>query len=339
MNLNRRSVLVSGLATGVALAAPSIIRAQGLPKIRMQAQAGSIDAISVLIMQNMGIDKKFGFEGTFEVLTAEGANQNFLMGNSDVTFDNDIMGVAIARNEDFPITCFYPVSNMHPSIVVRGNSDIMTPTDLKGRKVGHFGEFSGTTMFLRYIVNKSYGFDIMKECDMVQIGPGALGQMLAAGDIDAMLNFETYISEAVSKANARILLQGYKAFMAETNGVFSPWIVNMVAREDWLKENPALAYAVCDAWDEVLLQLNNSKYEILREPYILEALPVLRQPEVLDSVIKLGYETPYWTNKWDRPAIDAGNAFLKEMAAGGQSIDTAPDGVMVMLEDFVGPRP
>ena len=114
---------------------------------------------------------------------------------------------------------------------------------------------------------------------------------------------------------------------------------NLIAREDWLKANPALAYAVRDAYDEVLRVMTESKYEILREKYIIDALPVLKQEDVLATVIKNAYETPYFTNKWDRPAIDAGNAFIREMAATNQSISQAPDGVMVMLEEFVGPRP
>lgn len=339
INVKRRSVVIGGLVGGVALAAPSILRSQTLPKVRLQAQAGSLDSTPVLIMQKMGLDKKFGFEGTFEVLTAEGANQNFLMGNTDVTVDNDIMGVAIARNEGFPITAFYPVCNLHPGVVVGGSSALKSAVELKGKKVGHFGEFSGTTMFLRYVIQKLHGFDILKECEMVQVSPGALVEMLKAGELDAMLNFETFASQGIVDTKGRFLLQGYKAFMEATNGVFAPWITNLIAREDWLKANPALAYAVRDAYDEVLRVMTESKYEILREKYIVEALPVLKQEDVLTTVIKNAYETPYFTNKWDRPAIDAGNAFIREMAATNQSISQAPDGVMVMLEEFVGPRP
>ena len=48
--------------------------------------------------------------------------------------DNDLLGVAFAREEGFDVTTFYPVGNLYLGIVVPGSSDAKTPADLKGRK-------------------------------------------------------------------------------------------------------------------------------------------------------------------------------------------------------------
>ena len=63
--------------------------------------------------------------------------------------------------------------------------------------------------------------------------------------MEAIFDFEAFVSKAIVSAPGRYLLQVHKAFLASPGG-FAPWITNMVAREKWLKANPKLAYAVRD---------------------------------------------------------------------------------------------
>lgn len=330
------SSLRGGLAGGlVLLASPTF--AQDLPQVTMQAVAGSIGGVPMMIIEGENLDEKYGFEGTFEYLPSDGLFQNFLIGNSDISMDNDSLGVAIARAEGFDVSAFYPVGNLYLGIVVPGDSEAETPEDLRGRKVGHFGADSGTTTFIRLIVQEMYGFDVLEEYEMSQVGPAALVQLLAQGEVEAIFNFEAFVSEAMVATDGRYLMQAHADYSEFTDG-FSPWITNMVAHNDWLQENPALAYAVRDAYDEAIRMLEESNYEILREPYIVEQLGITSDA-VLDQVIENGNSYDYFTNDWSEEKRLASLEFLEKLAETGSVIESVPEGTLITLEDAIGPRP
>lgn len=327
---------IYALAAAGLLGFASPVLAQDLPGVTLQAVAGSLGGVPMMIIEGEKLDEKYGFDGTFEYLPHEGIFQNFLIGNADVSMDNDLLGVAFGREEGFDITSFYPVGNLYLGIVVPGSSDAQTPEDLKGKKVGHFGANSGTTMFIRLIVEEMYGFDVLEEYDMAQVGPGALTALLKEGEVEAVFNFESFVSEAMVATDGRYLLQAYTDY-SEFTGGFAPWITNMVAHGDWLKENPELAYAVRDAYDEAIAMLQDTNYEILRQPYVREKLGITSD-EVLDTVIANGAANQYFTNDWSDEKRAAALSFLEKLAEEGDVLQSVPEGMMVTLEDYVGPR-
>ena len=183
----------------------------------------------------------------------------------------------------------------------------------------------------------AYGFDLNDEYTMVETGPAALVKLLEAGEVEAIFDFEAFVSKAIVETPGRYLLQAHTAFSEFTGGI-APWITNIVAREKWLKANPKLAYAVRDAYDEALKMLQDSNYEIIRKPYITKGLSI-KDEAVLDVLIENARSTPYFTNNWSDKMIGNAQAFLEKMAADKILIEEVPKGVMVKLEDFIGPRP
>lgn len=318
----------------ISVALPAM--AEGMPKVTMQAVAGSIGGVPMMIIEGEKLDEKYGFEGAFDYLPSDGLFQNFLIGNSDVSMDNDLLGVAIARAEGFDVSAFYPVGNLYLGIVVPGSSDAKTPEDLKGHKVGHFGAESGTTSFIRLIVQEMYGFDVLKEYQMSQVGPGALVPLLAKGEVDAIFNFEGFVSEAMVATDGRYLLQAHADY-AEFNGGFSPWITNMAAHGPWLRDNPELAYAVRDAYDEAIKLLEDSNYDILKKPYITEKLGI-SSDKVLDQMIENGRTYGYFSNDWSDTKRAAALEFLGKVAKDGTLIESVPEGTLIALEEAIGPR-
>ncbi|MDS9469722.1 ABC transporter substrate-binding protein [Paracoccus sp. MBLB3053] len=310
--------------------------ADDLPNVTMQAVAGSIGGLPMMIIQGEGLDKKHGFDGKFEYLPDAGLFQNFLIGNADIAMDNDLLGIALARAEGFDVSAFYPVGNLYLGIIVPGSSEAKTPADLKGHKVGHFGAESGTTSFIRLIVQEMYGFDVLKEYELSQVGPGALVPLLAQGEVDAIFNFESFASEAMVKTDGRYLLQAHADY-AKFNDGFAPWITNMAAHGDWLRENPELAYAVRDAYDEAIALLRDSDYEIMRKPYVTEKLG-LTDPAVLDKIIENGRSYDYFSNDWSAEKREAATRFLDKLAEDGTVIESVPEGTLVTLEEVAGPR-
>lgn len=332
-----KRTIFSGISATVIGCLAMQAEAEALPEVTLQAVAGSLGGVPMMIIEGENLDEKYGFEGTFEYLPHEGIFQNFLVGKADVSMDNDLLGVAFAREEGFDITAFYPVGNLYLGIVVPGESVAETPEDLKGKKVGHFGADSGTTMFIRLIVEEMYGFDVLEEYDMSQVGPAALVSLLKEGEVDAIFDFESFVSEAIVATDGRYLLQAYSDY-ADFTGGFAPWITNMVAHSEWLKDNPATAYAVRDAYDEAVSLLEETNYEILRKPYIREKLGITSD-EVLDVLIENGASHQYFTTDWSEEKRRAATEFLEKLAEDGEVLQNVPDGMMVSLEDYVGPRP
>lgn len=304
-----------------------------MPTLRVQAVEGSVGGLPLMLMEREGLDEKHGFDGDFQFLSNEGAMQNFLMGGEGITVDADIIGTAISRTEGFDVTAFYPVGNLYLGIVVREDSDIQDPTDLVGRKIGHFGMDSGTTSFLRVLLQEGWGVDITEDVEFVEVGPAALGELLASGEVDAMFNFESFTSQAIVNIPARWLVKAHPAFEEHFDG-FAPWITNMIAHTDWIKENPELAYAFRDAYDEALQMLNDSDYQVVNEQYYMDQLGIEDQ-EVMDVLLENAASTPYFTNEWSEEVINQARDFLNNLAEQDILIEEVPDGVMTRLEDLV----
>lgn len=308
-----------------------------LPTVTMQAIEGSVGGLPMMIMEAEGLDEKYGFQGDFQFLPHEGAWQNFLTGNSDVALDNDIIGTAISRTEGFDVKAFYPVGNLYLGIIVPEDSPAQDPTDLIGKRVGYFGMDSGATNFLRVLLEKQYGLDITTDYELVQLEPPALVEMLAAGDLDAMINFEAFTSRAIVEVPGRWLLKAHEAYLEAFDG-FAPWITNMVASTEWLEANPELAYGVRDAYDEALQMLEDSEYQLVNDPSYMERLGVEDQA-VVDIMLENAAATPYFTNDWSAESIAGAEEFLATLADQDLLIEEVPEGVMTTLEDLLGPRP
>lgn len=308
-----------------------------VPVVRFQAVEGSVGGLPLMVMEQEGLDEQFGFEGDFQFLASEGATQNFLMGETDVAMDSDIIGTAIARTEGFEVQAFYPVGNLYLGIIVPEDSPAQDPTDLIGKKVGHFGMDSGTTSFLSVVLEDAYDIDITEDYEFTEVGPAALGELLASGEIDAMFNFESFTSQAIVNVPGRWLLKAHEAYQ-ETYDGFAPWITNMVAHTEWLEQNPETAYAVRDAYDEALRLLEDSDYQIANDQVYMDALGIEDQ-EVMDVMLENAASTPYFTNEWSEETIADAEAWLQQLVEKDILLEEVPEGVMTTLEETAGPRP
>jgi len=333
MNCVGAKATLSAMSVASLLAASAAV-AQDLPEIRVQAVAGSIGAIPLLIVENEKLDEKHGFTAKADYLSIDGGFQSFLVGNYDITNDNDIIGIATARNEGFDVTSFFPNGYLYLGIVVPGDSEAKSPADLKGKRVGHFGTESGTTSFIRVIVQDLYGFDVTKEYNLQQVGPAALVPLMDSGQVEAIFNFEPYVSNAMVMTDGRYLMQATQAYKEKYDG-FSPWIGVWAAQTEWLKSNPELATGFRDALQEANQMIADSNYEILRKPYIAKGLGIENEA-VLDRLIENGRATPYFTSEWTPELVSKAQSFLERLASEKIMIEAAPEGTMVVLEELLG---
>jgi NitT/TauT family transport system substrate-binding protein len=331
------SVYASADTTPDSEPAPTV-EPDDLPVVRFQAVSGSLGGLPLMVMEQEGLDVANGFKGEFSYLDPDGAAENFLIGNADVNMGDDVTTAAIFRQEGFDVTAWYPVTNLHVSIVVLEDSAYESPEDLIGQKVGHFGIDSGATTYISTAVQEIYGFDPREEYELVESGPPALPELLASGEVEAIFIFEGHVSRAVVGGPGRILFQTHQEYSEHTGG-FAPNLTNLISTVDWLTENPELAYAVRDAIDQSIALIEESNYEVIGEPQYAEQLG-LEDPAVIETLISNAAAIPVFTTDWSDETIASSYEFLDLLVEDGTLLTEEPDDqVITTLEELVGERP
>lgn len=137
------SALALGL-TGCSSGGSAVVGENGNEVVRFSGLPDPAP-LPVLVMQENGLDEKYGFSAEFLEVDPNIAATSFLMGDSDIAIDQDAVSSAIANNEGHDVVSFYPALANTASIVTGPDSGIDSVEDLVGKRVGHFGMDSGTT--------------------------------------------------------------------------------------------------------------------------------------------------------------------------------------------------
>jgi NitT/TauT family transport system substrate-binding protein len=332
MGLARYAGIGTAMCAAVALVSGAAYAQDDRPVVRIQGVGGSISSLPLLILEHEKLDEKHGFKAEIDLMGMSGGFQSFLVGNFEVSLDEDMIGVAAARLQGFDATVFYANAGIYTGIIVPGGSEAATPEDLVGKRVGHFGMDSGTTTYIRLILQDLYGIDVATDYDLQQVGPAALVPLLGSGEVEAIFNFEPLLSAAIVETDGRVLMHSLDAYRDYYEG-FSPWFATFAAREEWLMENQELALAVRDALREATLKIIESDYEILREPYLSSSIGV-QDEAVLNLIIEHGRSYHYFTDDYTTENVRKAHGFLERLAREGGPIEEVPENVAVVLEDY-----
>jgi NitT/TauT family transport system substrate-binding protein len=307
------------------------------PTVRFQGFPADPAAIPMLVMKEKGIDKKHGFKAEFVEVDPDAAANTLLLGESDIAMEQDAVNMALAREEGQKGVVFWPNLNTMMDVVVKKDSPFQSPNDLKGKKVGHFGVDSGTTSVISLMLKEIHGIDVQKDFDLREAGPPALPELLKQGEVDAIFDYEPFGIRAVLETPGRYLFEPAKAW-AEKTGGWSPYLTNLAAREDWLKENEKTAFAVLEAWKESVKVIEDSNYEIFKEEPYAEFIDA-NSAEELDAFAKYCADLPCYRNTWTDEDIQHYNEWLELLAKNKVLIEKVPDEpVVVSLEQFYGKK-
>jgi NitT/TauT family transport system substrate-binding protein len=305
------------------------------PTVRFQGFVADPAAIPMLVMKERGIDKKHGFKAEFVEVDPDAAANTLLLGESDVAMEQDAVNMTLARQEGEKGVVFWPNLNTMMDVVVPKDSPAKHPSDLKGKKVGHFGIDSGTTSVISLMLKELYGIDVQDDYDMREAGPPALPELLKKGDVDAIFDYEPFGIRAVLETPGRYLFEPAKAWGEKTGG-WSPYLTNLAAREDWLRANEKTAFAVVEAWKESVKIIEDSGYRIFAEEPYKEFIDA-NSDEELNGFIEYCADLPCFRTTWTQEDIDHYNEWLELLAKHDVLIEeTADEPVVVTLEDFFG---
>lgn len=305
--------------------------ASNLPTVRFQVIDSDPASIPLQIMIDKKIDEKYGFKAEAVTVDPDASLTTFLLGETDIATDQDGISLAIAQQEGNSAVAFGGALNMMTGIVASEESGITKVEDLKGARVGHFGIDSGTTTGIAVMLDELYGIDIQRDLDLREAGAAALPELMAAGQVKAIFNYEPFALRATLIGPGHYVFQGAKEW-AEHTGGYSPQLALLAARTEWLDENSDLAANALQAWQDAVKVIEDSNYEILKEPEYAEIL-ALRDAEELEAFVAYCADLPCYPSTWDESDVDGTTEWLRLFADRDLLIKDMPtEPVAIVLE-------
>lgn len=302
-----------------------------LPVVRLSALNGGLTGVALTAIEENGFDEANGFTGEFFYNDADASGQFFLQGNSDIAFDYDAIGAAIARTEGLNVSVFYPLLNNNNCILVPEGSEHTSPEDLVGLNVGHFGADSGTTTSFTIVLNELFGINPLEDYNLVETGPPALVELLQDGEVEAIFNFVPHSSRAMVQVPAECMFGPLHSVVEELPGSAFSHLSAMAAYDEWLDENEELALSVMAAWDDAYEWITEDPTRITVEPFT--SLLGQDDQEVLDLIAQQVPEIPIFTNDWSPEVQSSVEAWIDLAAEQDVLIDENPGDVVRSLGD------
>ena len=194
--INRRKV-VQGIGAGVgALAAPSLVRAQELRKIRMGFGIKSVNpiVINILIAEELGYTARKACTSR----RPRSAPTPTCRSRSTRATSNSRVGTPsfqfplFAKGQLPPIVNYYEYTYPYKwDVAVKPDSGIQKYEDLKGKKIG-VSDLGTTDYPVTRAVLQNIGIDPDKDVTWIAVGAGvSAGVALQRGVIDALAYFDT----------------------------------------------------------------------------------------------------------------------------------------------------
>jgi NitT/TauT family transport system substrate-binding protein len=301
--------------------------AEGLPVVKMDGVVPDPFGVVPVFVKEAGLDKKHGFTLEYTEGDPAGGTTPFLQGKVQLG-SGDAVSAAIANAEGHDTVTYFPLMSQTAGIVASGASGIKTPEDLRGKRVGHFGNDSGTTQAITLILKDGWGIDVQKDMTLVQSSPEALPALLADGEVDAIFDFEPFGDRAVQMSDGVRVLEVTK-YWQEKEG-WSPPLAMLWSNKEWLLENPDLARNVQAAYSEAMATMADADYETFKEePY--KSFLDLENDGELDRLISYCQDLPCYTNQWTEDDATKMNDYVKLMVDEGMLPsypENAPSGTL-----------
>lgn len=237
--IGRRDLLIGG----AMLAAPAVLRAQDLPRVRVGTlQFGTVNWELAVIGD--GLDRRHGFVLEPLVLAdKDAAAVAFQSGAVDLIV-TDWIWVARQREAGRDVT-FVPFSLTVGALMADPKSGIRTIQHLPGKRLGVAGGEDDKSWVLIQAYARKSGIDLPRAATVNFAAPPLLNQLALRGDLDAVLNFWQFA--------ARLSAKGFQpvveiAKILPALGLDRPPpLLGWVFRDGWAAQTPGLANSFLDA--------------------------------------------------------------------------------------------
>jgi NitT/TauT family transport system substrate-binding protein len=243
MVLNRWSAVLCAAVLAVA-AAPAMAQtqlAQAKPKVVL-AMSGWTGFAPFTLAKEKGLFQKRGIDFDIKKMPTQARHAAMAAGEVQAistTIDTHITYVAA----NVPVTQVMVIDSSTGGDGVLVKNSIKSFADLKGKTVAVDNPGAVSNFWFNYLLKKN-GMS-MKDVKPSNLGPNPAAQAFAAGQFDAAVTYEPYMSGALkSVSDGRILISS-----KETPGVI---IDTLAFQPEFIQKNPQVVKAVIDAWFEAL---------------------------------------------------------------------------------------
>jgi sulfonate transport system substrate-binding protein len=230
--LIRMAVAVVALATAACLCACSRSdRKPAVPPDKVTiACSTTTDAVLAEVAYVKGYFLQEGLEVTMRTHPyGKRALEDMLAGNADfATVAETPVMFAIMKGEKISLIATIQSSDINNAILARKDKGILTPGDLKGKKIA--ATLGTTSDYFLDAVLGTHGIS-RKDVDVVDMKAEIIPDALAHGDIDAASTFAPYMAITQKK-----LGEGVITF--QDRDIYR-WTFNVVAKQEFIRNNHA----------------------------------------------------------------------------------------------------
>jgi NitT/TauT family transport system substrate-binding protein len=243
MVLNRWSAGLCAAVLAVA-AVPAMAQtqqAQANTKVVL-AMSGWTGFAPFTLAQEKGLFKKHGIDFEIKKMPTQARHAAMAAGEVQAiatTVDTHITYVAA----NVPVTQVLVIDSSTGGDGVIAKNAIKSFADLKGKTVAVDNPGAVSNFWFSYLLKKN-GMS-MKDVKPSNLGPNPAAQAFAAGQFDAAVTYEPYMSGALKSVTDGHILISSK----ETPGVI---IDTLAFQPDYIKKNPKAVQAVLAGWFEAL---------------------------------------------------------------------------------------
>ncbi|MCO6415391.1 ABC transporter substrate-binding protein [Siccirubricoccus sp. KC 17139] len=230
----RRS-LVAG-ATALPLAAPTLLRAQGLPKITI-GMSGWTGFAPLTLAEQAGLFKANGVE--VETRFVPQRERNLALASGALNCVVTTVDTMILWASTIPLVQVLVLDRSHGGDGVGVRPSIRSFADLKGKTVAVDGPGTSPYFMLAYMLREN-GLSV-KEVQTATLAPQPAAQAFVAGQFDACATYEPYLSQV------RAMGEDKGKILATT--LDHPCIVDTLAFQPaFLQANPDAVKRVTKSW-------------------------------------------------------------------------------------------
>jgi ABC-type nitrate/sulfonate/bicarbonate transport system substrate-binding protein len=307
----RRSLLLAGLGSLTAAAVGSRKSARAaaeLQKVNIVVPAESVFVLNYMGAKDAGVFAKHDIDLQVDARPFAG----FLAGlPSRQCMVDTYSGIdAIEKiNEGLDWVILGPGLTVVQDVIVRKDSPIKTPADLRGKKFGTFSTGAGSFKCARAAIIDAFKLDIVKDTKLQQVAGPALTTLLERGQLDAMINISSLNLAAEAQTDKFRVLFSPNDYWIKQSGYPITWAAPIVAWRSWVDEDQTRAKNFAAAVTESFLWLE--KPENLDSAVKNHgALAGVTKPEdVAEYKDWLAHKHMFMTD-WSRKAADAQWKFL-----------------------------
>lgn len=282
-------------------------KASAPAKIRVAVMRGQ-QIFPIMVMEDLGLDKKYGFVLDKKVMASPTAIVAAIRAKEVEAAFNGWVEAVKFRAQGIKNINAYPLSIFVNAIVARSDSPLKGMEDLKGRNFGTFYQpGSITSGIIQYVGSKFYGFDPYEANKLQQGAKPLLIGLLDKGDVDAIYLSEPELAKMMASGKYKTLLT-IKEVYATKAKTDVPFQLAVVLDEDWADKNLDLAKGYVAAMQESVryIKANPGVWKKLAAEVEIE------EPKAAD-LLRQSVGDGYVGKPWDAKYIAATVEFGKEV--------------------------